>query len=195
VKIKKIYIIVGLCIIIAAIAIGSVIIFRPKPAEQPPEHACGAIVTLKSPTDTEEVNIFLPSDNVYAKGSFLNKQRTYKIYIVNDTELVIGMPIPDPVIPPITVTTDVSGKFGPTLIWSAPLKPGLYDIIADCQEDGVPGYLDNADAIDDEETHVTAGFFVIPEAALGTIGILSAAFAAAFLKYRKASKLLISPFT
>ncbi len=183
---KKIYIIVGLCIIIAAIAIGSVIIFRPKPAEQPPKHACGAIVTLKSPSDTEEVNIFLPSDKVYAKGSFMNKQRTYKIYIVNDTSLVIGMPIPDPIILPVTVTTDGNGKFGPTLIWSPPLKPGLYDIIADCQEDGVPGFLDNADAIDDEETHVTAGFFVIPEAALGTIGALSAAFAAAFLKYRKA---------
>jgi len=192
---KKTPIIILMSLLIIAIAIGSVIIFRPKPAEQPPEHACGAIVTLKSPTDTEEVNIFLPSDNVYAKGSFLNIKRTYKICIINDTELVIGMRIPDPIIPPITVTTDSSGKFGPTLIWPAPLKPGLYDIIADCQEDGVPGYLDNADAIDDEETHVTAGFFVIPEAALGTIGILSAAFAAAFLKYRKASKLLISPFT
>jgi hypothetical protein len=183
---KKIYIIVGLCIIIAAIAIGSVIIFRPKPAETPPEHACGAIVTLKSPTDTEEANNFLPSESVYAKGSAMSKNRNYKIYIIPDTTIVEGMAIPTPLVPPVTVTTDANGRFSPTLIWSAPLTPGLYDIIADCQDEGTLGSFDDRDAIDDEETHVTAGFFVIPEALLGTIGTLSAAFAATFLKYRKA---------
>jgi hypothetical protein len=185
-NVKKIYIMVGLCIIIAAIAIASIIIFRPKPAETPPEHACGAIVTLKSPTDTEEVNNFLPSDTVYAKGSGMRISATYKIYIIPDTTITEGMAIPAPVIPPVTVTTDGNGAFTATIIWSPTLTPGAYDIIADCQTSGVKGYYDDSDAIDDYETHVTAGFFVIPEAALGTIGALSAAFAAAFLKYRKA---------
>ena len=182
---KKIYIIFAICIIIAAIAIGSVIIFRPTPT-QPPSHACGAIITLKSPTDTEEVNNFQPSDNVYAKGSAMSRNKNYTIYIIPDTTIVEGMAIPTPVTPPVNVTTDGNGHFSPTLIWSATLQPGLYDIIADCQGEGVVGHFDDRDAIDDEETHVTAGFFVIPEAALGTIGALSAAFAAAFLKYRKA---------
>jgi hypothetical protein len=185
-NVKKIYIIVALCIIIAAIAIGSVIIFRPTPT-QPPTHACGAIVTLKSPTDTEEADNFLPSESVYAKGSGMRKNATYKIYIITDTAIIEGMAIPTPVVtPPVTVTTNPNGAFSATVIWSPTLTPGAYDIIADCQTSGVPGYYDDADAIDDEETHVTAGFFVIPEAVLGTIGALSAAFAAAFLKYRKA---------
>ena len=187
---KKVFIIFALCILIAAI-VGVLIFLRLKPVEQPEqpaEHACGTLTTLKSPTDTEEVNVFLPSDNVYVKGSFMNKQRTYTIYVINDTNLVMGNRIPTPVIPPINVTTDNEGEFGPTLIWSAPLRPGAYDIIADCVEDGVRGYLDNADAIDDGETHVTAGFFVIPEAMLGTIGTLSAAFAAAFLKHKNLLK-------
>jgi hypothetical protein len=182
---KKIYIIVGLCIIIAAIAIGSIIIFRPTPT-QPPTHACGAIVTLKSPTDTEEVNNFLPSDTIYAKGSGMRKNANYTIYIINDTTIIEGMAIPTPVVTPVNVTTDNSGAFSATVVWSSPLTPGAYDIIADCQTSGVQGYYDDADAIDDYETHVTAGFFVIPEAILGTIGTLFAVFAAAFLKYRKA---------
>jgi len=184
-NVKKIYIIFAICIIIAAIAVGSLIIFRPKPT-QPPSHACGTITTLKNPTDTEEVNNFLPSESVYAKGSGMRKNANYKIYIITDTTITEGMAIPTPVIPTVTVTTDANGAFSATVIWSPTLTPGAYDIIADCQTSGVLGYYDDADAIDDEETHVTAGFFVIPEAALGTIGALSAAFAAAFLKYRKA---------
>lgn len=181
---KKKYAIIGICIIIAAIAIGA-LTFQFKPVEEPPEHACGAIVTLKSPTDTDEVDTFLPSDTVYAKGSGMRKNATYKIYIITDTTIIEGMAIPTPVIPPVTVTTNPNGAFSATVIWPPTLIPGLYDIIADCQTSGVPGYYDDADAIDDEETHVTAGFFVISEIALGTIATLSAAFAAAFLKYRK----------
>ena len=184
-NVKKIYGILGIFIIIAAIAIGLVIIFRPTPT-QPPTHACGAIITLKSPTDTEEANNFLPSESVYAKGSAMSNNKNYTIYIIPDTTIVEGMAIPTSVTTLVNVTTDANGRFSPTLIWSATLQPGLYDIIADCRDEGVKGYFDDRDAIDDEETHITAGFFVIPEAALGTIGALSAAFAAAFLKYRKA---------
>jgi len=184
-NVKKIYGILGIFIIIAAIAIGSVIIFRPKPT-QPPTHACGAIVTLKNPADTQEINTFLPSDSVYAKGSGMGKNANYTIYIINDTTIIEGMAIPSNVTTPVNVTTDANGAFSATLIWSPTLTPGDYDIIADCQTAGVPGFYDNVDAIDDYEVHDTAGFFVIPEAALGTIGALSAAFAAAFLKYRKA---------
>lgn len=182
---KKKYVIVSICVVIAAIAIGLSVLFRQKLGETPPEHACGAIITLKSQTDTEETNIFHPGDNVYAKGSGMSKNKNYTIYIIPDTTIVEGMPIPTPVVPPVNVKTDGYGRFDPTLIWQAPLKPGLYDIIADCMDEGVPGYYDDRDAIDDEETHVTAGFFVISETALGTIGVLSAAFAATFLKHKK----------
>jgi hypothetical protein len=132
-----------------------------------------------------EINEFAPSDNVYAKGSGMLKNQEYKIYIIEDTTITDGMAIPTPVTTPVTVTTDDDGRFSPTLIWSGPLTPGYYDIIADCQNVGVSGYYDSADAIDDEEINVTAGFFVIPEVPLGTIAVLLASFAAVLVKRRR----------
>jgi hypothetical protein len=77
-------------------------------------------VTLKSPTDTEEANNFLPSDTIYAKGSGMRKNANYTIYIINDTTIIEGMKIPTPVVTPVNVTTDNSGAFSATVVWSSP---------------------------------------------------------------------------
>jgi len=144
----------------------------------------GTITSLSKPTDREEINKFKPTDSVYAKGSALKPLRRYIIYIINDTTLIEGMMIPPSVANPVTATADATGYLAPTLVWASPLKPGNYDIIADCQDEGVRGYLDDSDAIDDMEINYTAGFFVIPEVPLGAIMALSAC-ALAFLIKRK----------
>ncbi len=144
----------------------------------------GTITSISKPTDREEINKFKPTDNVYAKGSALKPLRRYIIYIINDTWLEEGMVIPPSVANPVTATTDATGYLAPTLIWASPLKPGNYDIIADCQDEGVKGFLDDSDAIDDMEINDTAGFFVIPEVPFGVIMALSAC-ALAFLIKRK----------
>jgi len=155
-----------------------------------PVYANPDVGTLKSTTSADpavEVNQFNPGEAVYVKGLGLMPDSRYKIYIVTDqANWVIGTSIPPPVPGALqpTVTTDSNGNFGLTLIWSS-AAPGYYDIIADCQDHGNTGQYDVYDSLDDFEVG-TAGFFVIPEVALGTIGALSAAFAAAFLKYRKA---------
>jgi hypothetical protein len=145
--------------------------------------------TLKSTISTDpedEVNRFNPGDAVYVKGLGLMPNSRYKIYIVTDqAKWVIDTSIPNPVpgTEQPTVTTDSYGNFGLTLIWSS-AAPGYYDIIADCQDHGTKEQYDVYDSLDDFEVG-TAGFFVISESALGTIGVLSAAFAAVFLKHRK----------
>lgn len=182
---KKSFIIVGVTIVIVVVALGF-LLFQPK--QSPTEtltHASGAITTLKNATGTDEINTFLLSDNVYAKGSGMHKDQQYKIYIIIDTTITEGMAIPTAVISPVTVTTDGNGAFGPTLVWSNPLTAGYYDIIADCQNVGVAGYYDSPDAIDDIEVNNTAGFFVIPEVPLGPIAVLLACFTAALIKRRK----------
>lgn len=187
-SVKKTYVIVGLCIIIVAIAIGSIIIFRHTPTQQPTHHS-GTIASTDA-TGATEINAFLPTQTVYAKGEGM-EQGEYKIYVVPDVATwVPGVtPIPQlgpPLPPPVTVMVGASGTFGPIVVWGPDLTSGDYDIVADHQTLGTQGVYDIHDALDSGEVHVTAGFFVIPEAALGTIGTLSAAFAAAFLKYRKA---------
>lgn len=181
-KIRKPVLILALVVAIAVILLGF-LLFQPKqPPTVTPVHASGTITTLKSPTDTVEVNTFHMSDEVYAKGSGMLKNQVYKIYIIADTTIVDGMAIPSPVTPPVTVTTGPTGAFPPTKIWSAPLAPGNYDIIADCQGVGVLGHYDSGDAIDDEEVKVTAGFFVIPETSLGTIAVILAGSTVILLK-------------
>lgn len=153
--------------------------------QQPPTHACGTLTTLNSATGTSEVNTFILSDDVYVKGAGMLKNHNYTIHLINDTTIVDGMAIPANVTNTITVTTNVNGTFAPTLVWSNPLTPGYYDIIADCQEVGVTGSYDSPDAIDDIEVNDTAGFFVIPEVYLGTIAALLACFAAIAYKRKR----------
>lgn len=175
----------GVAVVIAIIALG-LLLFQPKQSPtKTPTHASGAITTLKNATGTDEINTFLLSDNVYAKGSGMHKNQQYKIYIIVDTTITEGMAIPTNVTTTVTVTTDGNGAFGPILVWSNPLTTGYYDIIADCQNVGVQGYYDSPDAIDDIEVNATAGFFVIPEIPLGTIAVLSAGLTATLLKRKR----------
>jgi hypothetical protein len=111
---------------------------------------------------------FAVGDDVYANGTCYRPQTTYDIYVVEDVTWVDGMAIP-PRVPDTatTVTTDAYGNIPPTLLWSSPLEPGKYDIIVDVDGDGL--YYAEADAIDDNDIEVTAGYFVVPEVPLGTI--------------------------
>lgn len=117
----------------------------------PPVRSCDA-----SGTDKYE---FWPDDGVYAKGCGLIPSTTYKLWIQNATvnegdALDSGE---DPSGAQETVTTDTSGNFGPTLIWSLPsdslanrLLYRDYNIVADNQGSGTVGtYHDVDDSIID----------------------------------------------
>jgi hypothetical protein len=147
-------------------------------------------ITSTDATGTAEINEFQLTEDIYAKGSGMSPDADYEIYIIVDTTITLGMSIPSSVVQTINVTTDSSGAFGPTLIWDAAppellLLPGDYDIIADCLDYGTQGVYDVYDAIDDNEIHTTAGFFVIPQIPLGTISVLLACFAAMLFKRKK----------
>jgi hypothetical protein len=113
-------------------------------------------------------DIFALSDEVYATGIGYSPSTTYDVYVVEDVTWVDGMAIP-PRVPgtATTVTSDASGNVPPTLLWSSPLVAGKYDIVVDVDGDGL--YYAEADALDDNDIEVTAGFFVVPELPLGTI--------------------------
>jgi len=143
-------------------------------------------ITSTDATGTTEINEFLPTQTVYAKGEGM-EPGNYIIYIVPDVSTWTPWVtvIPASVTTPTPVTVGPSATFGPTVIWSPTLTPGDYDIIADHQTLGTQGTYDVHDALDSGEIHVTAGFFVIPEIPLGAITVLLVCFAAASLKRRK----------
>jgi len=129
---------------------------------------------------------FMVGDDVYANGTGYQPRATYDIYVVEDVTWVDGMAIP-PRVPgtTTTVTTDTNGNIPPTLLWSSPLTPGKYDILVDVDGDGL--YYAEADALDDNDIEVTAGFFVIPEVPLGTIMVTLGMFGAllGFVKVKR----------
>lgn len=126
---------------------------------------------------------FTISDTVHVKGTGgYAASTTYPLYIVSDTAWTDGMNIPPIRIKSTTVTSDASGNIPTTSVWSPTLAPGKYDIIVDVTNPGV--YDKGIDALDDGQVQVTAGFFVIPEYALGTILALAMCFGGV-LVYRK----------
>lgn len=122
-------------------------------------------------------DIFQLSDEVYTTGTGYTASKTYDVYLVEDVMWADGMAIP-PRVPgtATTVTSDASGNVPAILLWSDPLTPGKYDIIVDVNGDGL--YYAESDALDDNDIEVTAGFFVIPEVAIGSIMVVAAMFAA-----------------
>ncbi len=108
-------------------------------------------------------------DEAYVMGSGYSPNTAYDIYVVEDVVAWSdGMVIPSRV--PGTaasVSSDTDGNIPATLVWSAPLVPGKYDVVVDVNADGA--YDVDVDALDDSDIQVTAGFFVIPEVPLGTI--------------------------
>ncbi|MCP4609761.1 MAG: hypothetical protein GY845_13720 [Planctomycetes bacterium] len=90
----------------------------------------------------EERNQFLTGQTVYVKGSGLKADTTYKLWIQNnpvaeEDDLLISEDPPDPnKTSPESVTTDSSGNFPATEIWT--VQDGItyaeYDIVVDNQD-------------------------------------------------------------
>lgn len=140
----------------------------------------GYSVTSKDITGKQK-NTFHPTESVYISGSGYVGERSYYLYIIDDTTLSDGMNIPNRVSGTSTnVITNALGKIPTgTEAWKGPLIPGKYDIIIDVNRNG--RYDEGIDAIDDDEIKVTAGFFVIPEMPLGTVTALTSTLAALVL--------------
>ena len=129
---------------------------------------------------------FLLDDDVYGIGTGYRPSTTYNVYVVEDVTWVDGMAIPPRVLgTATTVTSDAAGNIPATLLWSATLEPGKYDIVVDVDGDDL--YYAEADALDDSDIEVTAGFFVIPEVPLGPIMATMGMFAAliGFLRLKR----------
>ena len=75
------------------------------------------------------------------------------------------------------VQIDSVGNLQSTLVWPAPLTAGVYDLVADVDQDGV--YTMGVDALwDNGATVKLTGIFVIQELPLGTLMALVACLAA-----------------
>lgn len=105
----------------------------------------------------------------------------YSIYVVIDTEWSNGMSIPTRVLgTELTITSNPDGTVL-AKAWSS-AQPGKYDIVVDFDGDGY--YDAGTDPLDNNQVVSTAGLFVIPEYALGTILALGMCFGGVFV-YRK----------
>jgi hypothetical protein len=129
---------------------------------------------------------FSPSEDIYVFGDGYEPNTDYTLYIVHhQITWTDGMAIPTPRLVTAPVHSNESGHIQKTLVWDAP-SPGKYDIIVDVVNPGV--YDQGVDALDNGN-EITAGFFVIPEYALGTILALTVCFAGvAVYKKSKNSK-------
>lgn len=120
---------------------------------------------------------FIVGDDVYVNGTGFGNATTYSLYVVEDQTWINNMTIPARI--PGTATTVTSlpdGTIPPTLIWANPLTPGKYDIIIDTDNNTI--YTEFIDALDDNDVEVTAGFFVVPEFAIGSVMAIASMFAA-----------------
>jgi hypothetical protein len=123
-------------------------------------------------------------ETVYVNGTGYAPFRTYALHVVEDvTTWTDGMAIPSRV--PGTLTAVTSSSFGTIAArtgWNPPLILGGFDIVIDVDNNGV--FNERVDALDDSDIEITAGFFVIPEYAMGTIMALTTFFAALALFHR-----------
>jgi hypothetical protein len=119
-------------------------------------------------------DFYQQTEDVWANGSGFPVGIQVDIYVVNHTTWTDGMKIPSDGIK-TTVQTDGSGAIAPTIVWDGTHTPGPYDIVVDVGRDGY--YNASTDALDNH-LQVGAGFFVVPELILGTVGGLVALFAA-----------------
>lgn len=128
----------------------------------------GATIESSDSTGTKK-DTFYPADDVYVIGSGYSPSTTYDLYLVEDVATWSdGMPIPTRVAGTANaISSDASGNIPTTLVWSALLTLGKYDIVVDVNGNGV--YDAGVDALDDSDIQVTAGFNVIPEVPFGTL--------------------------
>jgi len=123
--------------------------------------------------------------DVYINGTSFGKDTVYSLYLVEDQAIWSdGMAIPARVSgTATTVTSDAQGNIPPTLTWTGSLIPGKYDVVVDVNDNGI--YDAGIDALDDSDIEITAGLFIIPEIALGTISAILCMFAAlAYFSYK-----------
>jgi hypothetical protein len=130
-----------------------------------------------------EINAFAPGENVSVKGSGLEPNTPYKIWIqdnpVSEGDL-LNMTEDDSGSQEI-VTTDGSGNFGPMEIWAIPGGASIthheYDIIVDKQSDVNTGIYNAAsDGIDSATAvGITAPVPELPTIFLFSVGLLTLA--------------------
>jgi hypothetical protein len=123
-----------------------------------------------------ETNAFAPGEKVYVKGSGLESNTQYKIWLqdnpVNESDSLVSGE--DDSGSQENVTTDGSGDFGPTEIWAisggASITHHEFDITLDSQESGTVGtYNAASDGIDS----ATVAGIVAPVPELPTILLFS----------------------
>ncbi len=128
-----------------------------------------------SPSSWVTTDTFNPGDNVCVIGDGFSPYTTYDVQVVNDVDWTDGMTIPS-YVAKTAVTTDEFGEIMDAVpVWNG-ATPGKYDIVVDVNDSGE--YEANIDALDDSDIEVTAGFFVVPEVAIGSIMTIAAMFVA-----------------
>ena len=143
--------------------------------------------TVETYLEGAVADTFSTDDPVDVYGDNYEPYTEYPFYVVPDTTWVDGMQIPDRVPGAETVVTSspygTLWAIGPIRAWTPPLTPGAYDIVVDVNGNG--NYDEGIDALDDFDVE-TAGFFVIPEVAIGSIMALAAMLVALILfAYKK----------
>jgi hypothetical protein len=144
------------------------LMFQPKPTIE----SCDSMGITK--------NSFNVGENLYVKGSGYGYPAWIFVTITKDITWTDQMPIPvlndpDHVWGVSGFQSNTVGELIPsTFIWLE-LDPGKYDIVVDVNDNGV--YDECVDALDDFDID-TAGFFVVPEVAVGSLMAAAAMFAA-----------------
>jgi len=106
--------------------------------------------------------VLKPIEDVYVKGSGFSPCKDVTIYVIPDDEA----PEPDnAVTDPVTSRTDDKGKLPITLVWSAPLDLGEYDVWVDVNQNDE---YDKCDVYIEKCIGVYL-FMVIPEFPIGSI--------------------------
>ena len=100
------------------------------------------------------ISTVLSSGNVYVKGSGLPVSTDVAIYLIPDGQTAS----PSNAVANALATTTASGDLPNTLVWSAPLTPGQYDVWVDANKNGV---FDSGDALNNQAGGIYA-FDVTP---------------------------------
>ncbi len=110
----------------------------------------------------EQRDYFELGETLYVNGGGFSPSTPYSFYIVVDqTNWTDGMPIPERVPGAASsIVSNAAGAIVPTDVWHNPQTVGKYDVVVDVNGNGQ--YDAYADALDDDDVEITAGF-VIPE--------------------------------
>lgn len=188
--IKSKFLVLLLIIIASSLVLASFLIIRMNPnLTSPSQDVCSPFCLESCNGTMNTVDYFSLGEELYVKGSGLETNSRYKVYVVEDYTLWVRgtttLADLNVVVGPINISTDATGHIvdQPVLIWAS-ADLGYYDIFADCETAGTIGTYDAYDDMDDLDVD-DAGFFVVPQIPLGTITGLLACFAAIMAKRRK----------